>query len=296
MSTPGWGAWPSTVTWPRNGSCTPAIARSSVVLPAPLRPITATISPRPIVRSMSRKRGHVAVPHLDAPQLDERGAGRGDLDLRATSVSDQRGPHPARLPHRERHRVPAGEPSEARDRRAHRQPADHLRGRSHLDVSVREPQRQVDEARHPFQPVFGEQHGDALVVHQAAATPPRRARRLAGRAGTSARPAPGSEARPPAPPRSRPVDAHRRSACGRCVRATVRCRADRASPPHAGACARDRRPGSPCRTRVRPRRDRARTRRPDPAARTPPRRRACAAGTPACRDRPPSPDPGRFRR
>jgi hypothetical protein len=33
-------------------------------------------------------------------------------------------------------------------------------------VSVREPQRQVDEAGHPFQPVFGEQHGDALVVHQ----------------------------------------------------------------------------------------------------------------------------------
>ena len=46
-----WGAtcasdWPSKVMAPPVDTC-PAMARSSVLLPAPLAPTTATISPRP---------------------------------------------------------------------------------------------------------------------------------------------------------------------------------------------------------------------------------------------------------
>ncbi len=53
-STPGLGDRPPTVTVPSAGVCTPAMHRSSVVFPAPLRPITATISPRPTERSTPR--------------------------------------------------------------------------------------------------------------------------------------------------------------------------------------------------------------------------------------------------
>ena len=53
--TPGSGAAPWTSTEPRAGPCTPPIVRSSVVLPAPLRPISATTSPARISRSTPRR-------------------------------------------------------------------------------------------------------------------------------------------------------------------------------------------------------------------------------------------------
>ena len=61
---------------PSAGSCTPAIARSSVVLPAPLRPITATISPRRDREVDAAQRDLPAVTCLHAAHLDQRGAGR----------------------------------------------------------------------------------------------------------------------------------------------------------------------------------------------------------------------------
>ena len=52
---------PSTRIVPASGASTPAIVRSSVVLPPPLRPTSATASPPPISRSSSRS-PHAVVP------------------------------------------------------------------------------------------------------------------------------------------------------------------------------------------------------------------------------------------
>ena len=105
-----------------------------------------------------------------------------------------------------------------------------------------------------------------------------RARRPAGRAGSSARPAPGSAGRRPSRPRSPRAGAPRPRA-SRTLRSAERLDVQQVehlldAPPHVR---RGRRPGSPCRTRARPRRGRARTRPRDPAARTPRRRPARGA-------------------
>ncbi len=97
---------------PREGSCTPASARSSVVLPAPLRPITATISPRATSRSIVAERRRLAVGGVEvagAPASVSPGAGAGlrgsfgadaTPSLRASRTVSGTGSQPTRRPRR----------------------------------------------------------------------------------------------------------------------------------------------------------------------------------------------------
>ena len=64
---------------PRSADARPTMLRSSVVLPAPLRPINATISPPPIRRSMPRSAGTPSCSAERPRDRDPRLAGGGRI-------------------------------------------------------------------------------------------------------------------------------------------------------------------------------------------------------------------------
>ncbi len=92
--------YPSATLWPTSttpwvGACTAARQRSRLLLPAPLRPITTTRSPRPTVKSMSRRTFFgpydTCTPRTVSGRAPERaGVGRRKRVLRSRLISSVR--------------------------------------------------------------------------------------------------------------------------------------------------------------------------------------------------------------
>ena len=150
-------------------------AHSSDDLPEPLRPITATTSPRGTWRSTPAQRDDVAVAHhqpapvepaprvLAAPRATTVTSGRRNQGVEALAEAAGLA---AGVAHRQRHRVPAGQAAELHDRRGERR-----RGRARSAAAERaEPSVEqhdgVGVLHHPLEPVLGHDDGDAEVVDE----------------------------------------------------------------------------------------------------------------------------------
>ena len=107
------GSMPRTCTVPESGDWLPAKERNKVVFPAPLRPITATISPALTCRSIDRSTGaplrttaSLATCATVGPGSATAGSGgiggklcrRSAAARRASRVDNGSGSHPTRLP------------------------------------------------------------------------------------------------------------------------------------------------------------------------------------------------------
>ena len=122
----GAGSAPPTRDRPASGACSPASAPSSVDLPAPLRPISATISPG------AQRRGRRRAAPATGPQLHgQPRVGDGDRRRRPPAACRAAGvgrpaaraavpAAPAGVAHRQRQRRPAGHPAQLHDRRGDR--------------------------------------------------------------------------------------------------------------------------------------------------------------------------------
>ena len=231
-------------TEPAAGSTTPAAARSRVVLPAPLRPIRTTRSPRRMSSEIPRSTRSGPVPAssstqsrrassagaADGPNVPADPHGRHCGTFGGWGLDPALGQRAARVLHADRQR-PDPEPVEEASRRASRAP-----GRTSTVDSRNAPRRPVEaqpalgERDHPvggrqaaLEPMLGDQDGRAPLLVQPAQQRRSARRRRPGRAARSARrggsaaacrraprPAPRAAARrrrgmPSAAPRSRSI-------------------------------------------------------------------------------------------
>ena len=226
------------VTVPRTGSSSPAAARSSVLLPAPLRPISATRSPGSIARSRPRRTSRGPPPSSSSTQRSRsssaararspapaalrrasrcvglarlRGAERQPQPQRGPRLLDRR-PAAAPSPARSNSRAPGGRERRGRLSSAHSQQIPRA-GRRTRSARRHRSDHAVGGREAALEPVLGE-HAPPSPTPRSAGAAARSARRpRPGRAARSARraaPAAGAgRARRPA----RPAAARRRRAC-----------------------------------------------------------------------------------
>jgi hypothetical protein len=127
---------------------------SNVVLPEPLRPSSATTSPRRIELDPRAADRQQRLPRRGRLGRLDRG---GEVDGRSRRP-------PARVAHGERWRVPPEHPAEARDAGRAGIVAEHeARYSRGSDPTVGDDDGAIGQRRGALEPVFGEQHGGAEV-------------------------------------------------------------------------------------------------------------------------------------
>ncbi len=296
------GAWGSSAqpagarTFPREVRSRPAADLSSVVFPAPFRPMSATRSPRDTRRSRPRRASRPPVPSsssthapfatsaapsplpagglVSVPPAARSGRGR---DGAACAGPPSRPPAAAARP---RARTASLLASPAPDR--YRAPSARTHAGSHRRRSVHRPAR--SRGRRPpdtLEAMLREHDGASPIPRSAAGAGRSARRRRPDRAGTSARPATRGGGVRRAPRRARPAAARLPTGCRPSGPAGVASRAPAPPPRPPGPGPRPTPRASPAATRAPPSRWSTRPASPGPAP--PARRRAPRSAGPCSR-------------